>query len=188
MARLPGRQDGSGGLLLLEEQDRTRWDAGQMQEGISWLARSASGEVLSRYHAEAAIAAEHCLAPSFAATRWERIVECYDALARMEPSPLHALNRAIAIAELRGPEEGLRALQALQPPAWLEASHLWPAVLSDLHRRCGHAPEAEHYRSLALASAPTPAIGELLRRRLDGRAEGIRPAPPAARLVPSNAR
>src|SRR5262249_52334791 len=65
-ARLPARQDGSGGLLLLEEQDRSTWNQRQIHEGLAWLARSAEGDVFSRYHAEAGVAAEHCLAPSFA--------------------------------------------------------------------------------------------------------------------------
>src|SRR5262249_41362982 len=86
LARMPARQDGSGGLLLLEEQHRSLWDQGQIQEGLSWLARSAEGVTFSRYHAEAGIAAEHCLAASFAATRWDRIVECYELLEKTAPS------------------------------------------------------------------------------------------------------
>lgn len=84
-ARMPARQDGSGGLLLLEEQDRSRFDQEEIARGLSWLARSGSGGDFSRYHAEAGVAAEHCLAPSFAETRWDRIVECYDLLDRLAP-------------------------------------------------------------------------------------------------------
>jgi RNA polymerase sigma-70 factor (ECF subfamily) len=97
-ARMSVRQDGSGGLLLLEEQDRGRWDQREIEIGLAWLAKSAAGDVFSRYHAEAGIAAEHCLAPTFAATRWERIVECYSLLERLAPSALHTLNRAVAVA------------------------------------------------------------------------------------------
>src|SRR5687767_11234266 len=95
-ARMSARQDGSGGLVLLEEQDRALWDQGEIQIGLSWLARSARGDVFSRYHAEAGIAAEHCLAPSVSETRWDRIVECYELLERVAPSALHRLNRALA--------------------------------------------------------------------------------------------
>jgi RNA polymerase sigma-70 factor (ECF subfamily) len=165
-ARMASRQDGSGGLLLLEEQDRALWDQGEIQVGLSWLARSAQGDVFSRYHAEAGIAAEHCLAPSLAATRWDRVVECYALLERLVPSAIHTLNRAIAVAEWRGPAEGLAVLDGLEPPSWLSGSYLWAAVLADLHRRCGHDGAAQQYRSAALASAPTPAVRELLRRRL----------------------
>jgi len=166
-ARMPARQDGSGGLLLLEEQDRSRWDPRQIQLGLSWLAKSAEGDVFSRFHAEAGIAAEHCLAPSFAQTRWDRIVDCYALLERVAPSALHTLNRALAIAELRGPADGLAVLDKHEPPSWLVGSYLWSAVLADLHRRCGHREPAQRYRDAALASAPSPAVREVLARRLN---------------------
>jgi predicted RNA polymerase sigma factor len=167
-ARMSGREDASGGLLLLEEQDRSLWDAGEIQVGLAWLARSAQGDLFSRYHAEAGIAAEHCLAPSFAATRWNRIAECYALLERAAPSALHTLNRALAVAEWRGPEDGLAILDGLEPPSWLEGSYLWAAVLADLHRRCGHDDRARRYAGAAFASAPSAAVRELLRRRLLG--------------------
>jgi RNA polymerase sigma factor (sigma-70 family) len=165
-ARMTARQDGSGGLLLLEEQDRACWDQREIHTGLSWLARSAQGNVFSRYHAEAGIAAEHCLAPSFAETRWDRIIECYALLERVAPSALHTLNRAVAVAEWRGPREGLAILDGLEPPSWLAGSYMWIAVLADLHRRCGHEEVARRYRDAALGSAPSIAVRELLKRRL----------------------
>jgi RNA polymerase sigma-70 factor (ECF subfamily) len=165
-ARMAARQDGSGGLLLLEEQDRARWDQREIQLGLAWLARSATGSVFSRYHAEAGVAAEHCLAPSFEQTRWDRIVECYELLERVAPSALHTLNRAVALAEWRGPAAGLAALAGLEPPSWLAGSYLWAAVLADLHRRCGHLEDAQRYRTLAIASAPSQVVKDSLTRRL----------------------
>jgi RNA polymerase sigma factor (sigma-70 family) len=164
-ARLPARQDGLGGLLLLEEQDRSLWDQERMQQGAEWLARSATGAVFSRFHAEAAIAAEHSFAPSFAQTRWQEIADLYAMLERIEPSPLHAMNRAIAVAEWQGPEAGLRALLASAPPTWLAGSYLWDATAGDLHRRAGHVDLARFHTARALASAPTEAVRTLLRRR-----------------------
>src|SRR5437016_5701786 len=93
-ARMTARQDGSGGLLLLEEQNRGLWDQQQIQVGLEWLAKSAQGDNFSRYHAEAGVAAEHCLAPSFQETRWDKVVECYAFLERIAPSAIHKLNRA----------------------------------------------------------------------------------------------
>src|SRR5216117_1943285 len=90
-ARMPARQDGSGGLILLEEQDRDLWDRTEIQVGLAWLASSGQGDVFSRYHAEAGIAAEHCLAPSLQETRWNHVVECYSLLERLAPSPIHML-------------------------------------------------------------------------------------------------
>jgi RNA polymerase sigma factor (sigma-70 family) len=165
-ARITAREDGSGGLLLLEEQDRSLWDPWQIQTGLSWLSRAAEGDTFSRYHAEAGIAAEHCLAPSFRDTRWERIIECYELLERLSPSALHTLNRAVALAELRGPEPALALLQGLEPPSWLLGSYQWSAVLSDLHRRARHAEIANRYRETALDSAPSEMIRQALKRRL----------------------
>ncbi|MFZ5469808.1 MAG: RNA polymerase sigma factor [Myxococcota bacterium] len=165
-ARMSARQDGSGGLLLLEEQDRTCWDQREIETGLAWLAKSAQGDVFSRYHAEAGIAAEHCLAPSFQETRWDRIVECYALLERLAPSALHTLNRAVAVAEWRGPREGLAILEGLEPPSWLAGSYMWMAVLADLHRRCGNGESAQRYRDAALASAPSIAVRDVLERRL----------------------
>ena len=151
---------------MLEEQDRKLWDPHEIQIGLSWLARSAEGDVFSRYHAEAGIAAEHCLAPSFEDTRWEKVVEYYSLLERITPSPLHRLNRAVAMAELEGPGAGLAVLEDFEPPTWLAGSYQWAAVLADLHRRCGNTEKAEHYRDIAVQSAPTNAVKELLQRRL----------------------
>lgn len=165
-ARMHAREDGSGGLLLLEEQDRSLWDQHEIQLGLSWLAQAAQGDVFSRYHAEAGIAAEHCLAASFAQTRWDRIIDSYATLERLAPSPLHTLNRALATAELRGPLEALAVLDKLEPPSWLLGSYLWSAVLADLHRRCGHHELAQRHRDAALSGAPSPAVRDALARRL----------------------
>jgi predicted RNA polymerase sigma factor len=168
VARLSARVDASGGLVLLEEQDRAGWDRGQIATGLAWLERAARGDVFSRYHAEAGIAAAHCLAPSFAATPWEEIAELYAMLERATsaPSPLHTLNRAVAVAGSRGADAGLAILAGLAPPTWLVGSYMWDAVLADLHRRAGNAEVAAQHRERALASAPTDAIRALLRRRL----------------------
>jgi RNA polymerase sigma-70 factor (ECF subfamily) len=165
-ARFAARLDGSGGLLLLEEQDRRRWDTEQMRIGAAWLARSAGGEVFSRYHAEAGIAAEHCFAPSFRATRWKEIADLYAILEHVAPSPLHTMNRAVAVAEWQGASAALAIVDGMAPPKWLEGSYLWEAVLGDLHRRLGHAELFERHRDRALSAAPTAAVRELLRRRL----------------------
>jgi RNA polymerase sigma-70 factor (ECF subfamily) len=152
--------------LLLEEQDRSHWNREEIRVGLSWLARSARGDTFSRFHAEAGIAAEHCLAHSFAETRWDRIVDSYALLEQTAPSSLHKLNRALAVAEWKGPNAGLAVLEGLEPPSWLTGSYTWAAVLADLHRRCGHEDVARRYRDVALATAPSPAVREVLQRRL----------------------
>ncbi len=165
-ARFAARVDGSGGLLLLEEQDRRLWDHERMRVGAEWLARSASGDAFSRYHAEAGIAAEHCFASSFAETRWKEIASLYEMLERSAPSPLHMMNRAVAVAEWQGASAALALLDGMVPPTWLEGSYLWDAVLGDLHRRAGHVEAFQRHRARALSAAPTDAVRELLRHRL----------------------
>lgn len=165
-ARLSARSDRAGGLLLLEEQDRSLWDRERIGLGAEWLKRSASGQVFSRFHAEAGIAAEHCFAPSFAETRWAEISDLYAMLERVAPSPLNIMNQAVAVAEWQGPDEGLRLLQDLAPPSWLSSSYLWDAVVSDLYRRVGKLEVARRHRDRALDKAPTEAVRDLLRRRL----------------------
>jgi RNA polymerase sigma-70 factor (ECF subfamily) len=130
------------------------------------LQKAASGETFTRFHAEAGIAAEHAFAPSFSQTRWKEIADLYAMLERIAPSPLNTMNRAVAIAEWQGPEAGLALLKAIEPPQWLLGYYLWYSVLGELHRRAGHNEQARPYIERALASAPTDAEQELLRRRL----------------------
>ena len=165
-ARLAGRVDGAGALLLLDEQDRALWDRDQIHAGVAWLARSANGERFSRYHAEAGIAAEHCFASSFDETRWKEIAELYALLDQVSPSPLHTLNRAVAVAEWQGVDAALALLDGIDPPAWLSSSYLWDAVLADLCRRAGRTEAFHQHRTRALSVAPSDAVREALQRRL----------------------
>jgi RNA polymerase sigma-70 factor (ECF subfamily) len=166
-ARFDSRVDGAGGLLLLEEQDRSRWDRELIHLGVSYLARAARGEVFSRYHAEAAIAAEHCLAPTYKETRWAEIARLHEMLDRIVPSPIHTLNRSIALAEWQGPDAGLALLEALNPPPWLLGYYLWDATLGELYRRRGDREQAVAHLTRALEAAPTRAEQSLLQRRLE---------------------
>lgn len=166
IARFAGRTSLSGGLLLLEEQNRVEWNQPEIAEGLRYLAISAVGNQFTRFHAEAGIAAEHCLAPTFKDTRWDRIVEMYELLETTAESPIHALNRAVAVAEWKSPIDGLLILDSLNPPTWLSGSYMWAAVYSDLHHRCGNIESACRYRLIAIETAPSDAIRELIKRRL----------------------
>lgn len=166
-ARLPGRVDGGGSLLLLAEQDRSLWNRAQILVGLEWLDRSATGTMFSRYHAEAGIAAEHCMASSFRATRWDRIVDCYQILTSQAPSPVHTLNHAVALAELQGPEAGLALLEDATGSERVSSSYLHAAVLADLHHRAGHRKRALAHRATAIERASSSSLRALIRRRLD---------------------
>lgn len=99
------------------------------------------------------------------------MAERYSLLEQVAPSAIHRLNRAVAVAEWQGPAAGLAILDDFLPPDWLAGSYQWAAVLADLHQRAGNARLADGYRAFALEAAPTPAIRDLLQRRLwNGRA------------------
>jgi RNA polymerase sigma-70 factor (ECF subfamily) len=165
-SRLDARQDAAGSLLLLEDQDRSLWDPVLMGEGFRWLTRAACGDRFTRYHAEAWITGEHCRARSFRDTNWDRIVQAYDLLVRIAPSPIHELNRAIAVAERDGADAGWAALQAIDADRIPRSYHLWAATAGELSRRRGRKAEARQYFEQALQTAPTKAEQDLLTRRL----------------------
>jgi RNA polymerase sigma-70 factor (ECF subfamily) len=160
-ARLSGRAAEDGSLLLLEQQDRSRWDRTLIERGFELLDRSANGDDLTEYHLEAAIASLHCAAPSVAETDWGRIVELYDLLGQLRPSPMVALNRAIAVGEARGPEAGLEALDAVSDDPKLKASPFLPAARARFFLRAGRAAEAARSFAEAAHRARNPAEAEL---------------------------
>lgn len=165
-SRLPARIGDNGDLLLLEEQDRTRWDRRLIARGMQHLQAATGGDEITRYHIEAGIASCHALAPSFAATDWRQIRSLYDRLIEKENSPIVALNRAVAIAQTDGPTLGLAALNAIADRATLEKYHLFHAVAGELSLALGeHDKAALHFRK-ALDLAALPAERSLLARRL----------------------
>lgn len=168
-ARLDARVGDAGELLLLCDQDRSRWDTEHLRAGRAWLERAgeAGAGEYSRYHGEALILAEHCLAPSFDETRWSEIVELYELLERAYPNPLYVLNRAVALAEWRGPEAGLALLAERAPARWLAGYYLFDATLGELERRRGDFSCAVRHLERAAASAPTRAERRNLERKLE---------------------
>ena len=155
-SRRATRLDGSGDIVLLEDQDRARWDRAQIDEGAT-LAEGAlrvtSGPP-GPYALQAAIAAVHAQAPTAAATDWRRIAALYGMLARVHPTPVVELNRAVAVAMSEGLDHGLALVEALDDRGELAEYHLLPVARAELLRRLGrHAEAAESYRrALALVS------------------------------------
>ncbi len=165
-ARFDARVASDGAIVLLEEQDRGAWNWTDVREGMDWLARSAAGNDLTRYHLEAGIAWEHCRASTFAETDWRRIAAGYDALDCIAPSPLHALNRAVAEAHLHGPQAGLDRLAAVHPENIPARYPGWHAVIGELHFRLGQHSASEQAWREALRWTSASADQEFLRRRL----------------------
>ncbi len=166
-ARLPARLDDRGDLVRLEDQDRTRWDGARIAGGMRHLDRSAAGDDISAYHLEAAIAACHATAPTYADTDWPYIVELYDRLLPLNPSPVVTLNRAVALARARGAAAGLAALHPLAANGALNGYHLLPATLADLHRELGKFDEAAAWYRRALECDCTEPERRFLHHQLD---------------------
>jgi RNA polymerase sigma factor (sigma-70 family) len=164
-ARLPAQLDAAGDLTALVDQDRTRWDGGLLAEGLALLERSASGQEVSPYHVEAAIAATHAAARSLQETDWAAIVALYDRLMDIAPSPVVALNRAIAVGQRDGAERGLTALSAIADRERLAAYPFYRAAFGELELRRGNGPAARAH----LQAARTLARNEAERRFLDRR-------------------
>jgi len=151
-ARRGTRMDAAGDLVLLEDQDRSRWDRSQIGEAQASLERAWASRRVGPYGLQASIAAVHAAAPSATDTDWARIVALYDLLARADPSPVVALNRAAAIAMRDGPEAGLAAINSAIAQGGLDAYALAHAARADLYRRLGQteAARAAYHRALDL--------------------------------------
>jgi len=167
-ARLPARLDSSGDLQALVDQDRSRWDANLAAEGERLLELSASGPALTEYHLEAAIAWIHTTAPCAEETDWAAIVSLYDKLMAIRPSPVVALNRAIAIAQREGPERGLEEIQAIADSGLLARYPFYYAALGELELRRGKRAIAREHFERAVALGRNPMERQFLKRRVDG--------------------
>jgi RNA polymerase sigma-70 factor (ECF subfamily) len=152
-ARLPARVSAAGLLRSLFEQDRSQWDAALVARGLAFLAGSATGESVTEYHVEAAIAAHHATARSREETPWRSIVELYDVLLTMRPSPVVALSRAIAVAEAFGPSRGLAEIGAIEARERLATYPFYEAALGELHLRADERDVARGHFEAALALA-----------------------------------
>jgi RNA polymerase sigma factor (sigma-70 family) len=166
-ARLPARLDPSGNLNSLFDQDRSLWNGQLVVEGLKLLELSATGPELSEYHIEAAIASVHSTAPRAEDTDWGAIVSHYDTLMTIRPTPIVALNRAIAVAQRDGPERGLEEIGAIEDRDRLAVYPFYSATLGELEFRCGrHTVAHKHFRA-ALALARNPMERRFLDQRIN---------------------
>jgi len=146
-ARFPARVNDQGSLLLLKDQNRALWDRVMIAEGLHELGRSAEGDEISAFHVESGIAACHSLAESYEATDWSRILRLYDMLVEINDSPVVRLNRAIAVAKVRGAEAGIQAVKNIRGRKHLDRYYLLHAVLGEFYATLGnHEEAAKSYR------------------------------------------
>ena len=146
-SRLPARLDPDGNILRLEEQNRSQWDQPMIARGLFHLMQSTNGDEASEYHLQAAIAACHCAAQDYQSTDWPRILSLYDRLIGMNDSPVVALNRAVAIANVHGPRAGIEAVEAIHNRQQLDCYYLLYAVLGEFEADLEHREIAvKHFR------------------------------------------
>jgi RNA polymerase sigma-70 factor (ECF subfamily) len=165
-ARIQTRVDDEGNLLRLQEQDRTRWNQPMIARGMLHMAQSAAGDEITEYHLQAGIAACHCAAKDYESTDWRQILSLYDRLMEFDKSPVIALNRTVALAELRGPQAGIDAVGAIKDLRSLESYYLLHAVLGDFESRLNHPQSAAVHFRKSLELAETKSEQAFLAKRL----------------------
>ncbi|MBA3356557.1 MAG: RNA polymerase sigma factor [Pyrinomonadaceae bacterium] len=164
-SRREARLDETGDLIVLEEQDRSRWDQRQIDEALP-LVDEALGSEAGPFAVQAAISAEHCRAKRAQDTNWPQIVRLYDLLERVQPSPIVSLNRAVAVAMADGFQSGLALIDVLAATAELDGYHLLHAARADLLRRLGSNVKAAQSYGRALALVTNDSERRFLERRL----------------------
>ena len=166
-ARRPGRETAAGDIVLLEEQDRSRWDRRQIDEGLTLVEEALrSGGPPQSYAVQAAIAALHARASNYADTDWPQIAGLYEVLLRISPSPVIELNHAAAVSMVDGPARALQLIDALQARGSLNGYELLPAVRADLLRRLGRSDEARAAYHAATAATRLEPLRRLYARRI----------------------
>lgn len=166
-ARLHSRVDGQKRLLTLRHQDRSKWSKDLIEQGKFFLNQACEGDVASTYHVEAAIVYEHCIAPDFASTNWNKILDLYNLLFQIKPNAMVALNRAVIIAELNGPAAGLAALEIIENLDAINNYYLLPAVRGEFHFNANNKKEALRNWELAITLTSSQAEKELLREKIN---------------------
>jgi RNA polymerase sigma-70 factor (ECF subfamily) len=165
-SRRAARTSPAGELILLENQDRSLWNREQIAEGVALLEQALKSRRFGSYTLQAAIAAVHAEAESVAATDWRQIVALYDRLARIQPSPVVELNRAVAIAMRDGPEAGLALIDALLAHGELANYYLTHSARADLCRRLGRTDDARSSYEKALALTQQEPERQFLQERI----------------------
>jgi RNA polymerase sigma-70 factor (ECF subfamily) len=178
-SRLSARRDEGGSLLLLPEQNRALWNRSMINAGMRELECASEGDSITSYHVQAAIAACHANASSSDDTDWEHILSLYDQLIELTPTSVIALNRAVAVARVHGPEAGIRELERLHSDPVLRRYYLLPAVLGGLWYEAGRPDEAMSWYARALELPCNAAERRFLETRLAQCAAGREPVAPA---------
>jgi RNA polymerase sigma-70 factor (ECF subfamily) len=173
-ARLEARMDNEGNLLRLQEQDRSLWDQGMIAQGMFHFSRSAAGGELSEYHLQAGIAACHCSAKDFESTDWPCILSLYDQLLQVDGSPVVALNRAVAVANVHGPDAGLAAVEVIPHRDQLDSYYLYYSVLGEFETQRSNFPAAAAHFRRALELSELQSERTFLSKRIEACEESVK--------------
>jgi RNA polymerase sigma-70 factor (ECF subfamily) len=166
-SRFQSRLSKEGDLLTLKEQNRRLWDRELIRQGIFFLQKASKGEMISRYHIEAAIAYEHCIADNYEQTNWEQILRLYDWWYEMDKSPMVALNRCVVVCELEGAKKAIEQVHGIPNLAQLEKSYLLPAILGELHWQIGDKTNAVFFWQNAVQLTHSKAEKDFLIRKIN---------------------
>ncbi len=166
-ARFDARLDRKGGIILFEEQDRSRWNQKLIQNGMYYFRNSIRGTQLSSYHIEARIACEHCLAGNYNETNWEIIREQYVLLSKLKPNPVIQLNLAIIQSRIAGYDASLKELSALENTPEMKDYYLLPATQANFHLKMDRFKEALAYFEKALNLNPSPVEEQFIQSKMD---------------------
>jgi len=166
-ARSNARLDAEGNILLLPAQDRKKWDQHLIEKGVEYIKEAGLFNTVNTYLLEAAIAYEHSIAASYEQTNWEHIINFYNLLYQLNPTPIIALNRAIGIAELHGAEVGIQSIKEIQPSDGLQQFYLYHATLGELYARLNDKEKAFQFLSEASNLTSSPAQRKLLATKME---------------------
>ncbi len=166
-SRNDARLDADGNILLLRQQDRTKWNSTLIEKGIYHLEAATGDETFSKYHLEAGIAYEHIRAVDYDHTNWKNILQCYDLMCKYYPSPVAELNRAIVIGELHGALEGIKIIESITQISVLKNYYLLPATLGEFHLQLQQYDKAKKYFEQAIGLTHSAAEKKLLQQKLN---------------------
>ena len=166
-SRFRARQDNEGTPLTMAEQDRSLWDGRLRDTGLQYLSAAATNDAISAYHLMAAISAQHCIAPDYESTDWDNILSLYDSLILLDHSPVVSLNRAIALAKVKGPEAALAELDHIGDEPAMGNYYLFHSTQAEFFIQANDQPRATAALKKAIQMAPIPSIKNLLKRKLN---------------------
>jgi RNA polymerase sigma-70 factor (ECF subfamily) len=167
-SRFEARLDENGEIILLEDQDRSKWNKELISIGMRFLGKSAEGNELSEYHLEAAIVSEHTIAKNLEETNWDKILSLYDILTKMNKSPVIKMNRAIVLGKTSGPQSGINAINAINGiDNYIESNYLFAATLGELYKQVNEIEKAKIYFVKALQLVSSPVEKRLLIKKIE---------------------